>query len=55
MENDTQDIEQPVIEIMPPEPRGCALANAVLCPCCQRLFVREPEDYGICRQCIECL
>ncbi len=54
MEADTLDFDETAIEIIPPEPRNCAALGAALCACCRRSFEQEPDDYGICRECIEC-
>ncbi len=54
MEADTLDFDETSIEIIPPEPRNCAALGVALCACCRLPFEQEPDDYGICRECIEC-
>ncbi len=54
MEADTRDFDGTAIEIIPPEPRNCAALGVALCVCCRRPFEPEPDDYGICRECLEC-
>ncbi|GEC35591.1 hypothetical protein N181_30760 [Sinorhizobium fredii USDA 205] len=54
METDTVELDQEAVEIIPPEPKRCAVKGTMRCSCCQRPMGGDPDGYGICQECIEC-